>query len=539
MEATVRELLAANFFNDSKVLAGGKGLNNKIKAVNFLETQYSYQYYAEGTFAITSAYYLLNSNTDLDMLMDNLSEAKVTALGIDLEPHQQLPDVINRKADEYNLPVISIKYLYVDILDFIMNHIYLSQKSEFIRKQKASNILHGSANKGSIEGLAKTLFGWTGRQVALVHRQKKIEHMNTWLPDIPYAEQINFTMNEVHSYGDPGDDDAIVHYSHTLDGRTLEWIGTNLKQNNRRIGQICFEQGERAFDKNDYQLLQIAKKVYEIEIKGILSISEEKRNNEDNFVRNILEGRIKDYDEVVSEGKTFGWDLTEEVTAICASPSSDGSGSFGNDEVDGLSDYFLRNYGRKVITAMHDSYLVILLPVKLGAPRDIAEKIRKFLHKDSDLPFAIGISNLASCRMIEKSYSDAISAIQVGTKLLKDIKTEIFIFKELGIYRFFACKDVSREMIDFYEDLLMPIIDYDKENNADLFNTLCIYYAAECNPNIASEQMFLHGNTVRYRLGLIEKLCGICLKLEEDRFNMHLALKIGPLINEVDRNGND
>jgi len=43
--------------------------------------------------------------------------------------------------------------------------------------------------------------------------------------------------------------------------------------------------------------------------------------------------------------------------------------------------------------------------------------------------------------------------------------------------------------------------------------------------------MYLHPNTVRYRIANIEKLCRVNLKYADDRLNMEIALKILPLIN--------
>lgn len=45
-----------------------------------------------------------------------------------------------------------------------------------------------------------------------------------------------------------------------------------------------------------------------------------------------------------------------------------------------------------------------------------------------------------------------------------------------------------------------------------------------------ARNMYLHVNTVQYRIKIIEKILGIDLDLQEVRLNLCLALKIYPLI---------
>ena len=45
-----------------------------------------------------------------------------------------------------------------------------------------------------------------------------------------------------------------------------------------------------------------------------------------------------------------------------------------------------------------------------------------------------------------------------------------------------------------------------------------------------AKAVFLHANSVRYRISLIEKLFNVNLKKQSDRLNIEVALKLLPLV---------
>ena len=45
---------------------------------------------------------------------------------------------------------------------------------------------------------------------------------------------------------------------------------------------------------------------------------------------------------------------------------------------------------------------------------------------------------------------------------------------------------------------------------------------------MAARSLFIHENTLRYRLGIIEKITGLDLRKARDRFRLSIALHISP-----------
>ena len=77
--------------------------------------------------------------------------------------------------------------------------------------------------------------------------------------------------------------------------------------------------------------------------------------------------------------------------------------------------------------------------------------------------------------------------------------------------------------------MLGPLAVYDNEQNTDFIETLTAYFAHNEDINTTAKSLFVHPNTVRYRLERAAKILGRDLGTTDDRFQVYLALKIAGL----------
>jgi hypothetical protein len=78
----------------------------------------------------------------------------------------------------------------------------------------------------------------------------------------------------------------------------------------------------------------------------------------------------------------------------------------------------------------------------------------------------------------------------------------------------------------FREHLLGPLLAYDDRHRAELLSTLREFLACSGSWNACAAKMFVHVNTVRYRIRRIEELTGRDLSRLEDQVDLFLALRI-------------
>lgn len=82
---------------------------------------------------------------------------------------------------------------------------------------------------------------------------------------------------------------------------------------------------------------------------------------------------------------------------------------------------------------------------------------------------------------------------------------------------------------------MQPLANYDRERGGDLLRTLRAFF--ECGENVsrAAEELFLHRNSVPYRLERVRKLTGLDYREHDQR----LALELGLLALAYERRDDD
>lgn len=76
-----------------------------------------------------------------------------------------------------------------------------------------------------------------------------------------------------------------------------------------------------------------------------------------------------------------------------------------------------------------------------------------------------------------------------------------------------------------FAGMIRPLIEHDRERRSDLVRTLQVYFACGANASLAADRLFLHRNSMLYRLDRIRSLTG--LELRDHR--VALALQLGLL----------
>ena len=81
----------------------------------------------------------------------------------------------------------------------------------------------------------------------------------------------------------------------------------------------------------------------------------------------------------------------------------------------------------------------------------------------------------------------------------------------------------SPDLIPFRE-LVTPLLDYDHKRGSDLVRTLYVYFDTGTNASETADRLFLHRNSLLYRLERIQSLTGLDLKEPEARLALQLGL---------------
>lgn len=75
-----------------------------------------------------------------------------------------------------------------------------------------------------------------------------------------------------------------------------------------------------------------------------------------------------------------------------------------------------------------------------------------------------------------------------------------------------------------FRELLDPLVSYDGERNSDLVRTLTVFFECSENASEAADRLFLHRNSVPYRLERVRELTGLDYRDNLDRLALRLGL---------------
>ena len=75
-----------------------------------------------------------------------------------------------------------------------------------------------------------------------------------------------------------------------------------------------------------------------------------------------------------------------------------------------------------------------------------------------------------------------------------------------------------------FRELILPLMVYDRERRSDLVRTVAVYFETGANASETADRLFLHRNSLLYRLERIQTLTGLDLRNSESRLALQLGL---------------
>lgn len=147
-----------------------------------------------------------------------------------------------------------------------------------------------------------------------------------------------------------------------------------------------------------------------------------------------------------------------------------------------------------------------------------------FFHKD----YIIGVSNLHSkLTDLDKSIQESLYAFKHSRAYNK----EISFFRKIGLNKIFIPILDNPWVQKYYNEVIEPLIQYDKNNDTELLKTAIKYIENNGDIKTTAEELFQHGNTVRYRIDKINKIISAHCKDEHFYEELAVGVRIYTLLN--------
>lgn len=171
---------------------------------------------------------------------------------------------------------------------------------------------------------------------------------------------------------------------------------------------------------------------------------------------------------------------------------------------------------------------ILLIPYPYKDMDSLLSQIRSiFLETTGISTLYIGISDPVPLTEIRT----AISQSEHAANYLRSTKStkQYYYYRDLGVVKFFMDHRGALDesfLKSTYERYITPLLEYDRQHNTQLMNTLECYIKNNCSKTETEKQLFIHKNTLRARLDSIGKILDCNVDANEDLFNIQMALKL-------------
>ena len=182
----------------------------------------------------------------------------------------------------------------------------------------------------------------------------------------------------------------------------------------------------------------------------------------------------------------------------------------------------------KIMSATENNSIIALLPTKELTAERIAGIIHRFKNENvlySDISFNVSVGcAYSSVGSIKRSYSEARRIRRLAGIIGNE--DGVLFFEDDGLYMLIYSSDNTDYMRSYLNRMLGKLMDYDKGGNTELTKTLEVYIESNGNGTETAEKLFIHRNTLHYRIEKIEQLTGYDLNSYETLSNLIMAFKI-------------
>lgn len=207
------------------------------------------------------------------------------------------------------------------------------------------------------------------------------------------------------------------------------------------------------------------------------------------------------------------------------------AGEFKIDEKTTLVDELLQkiNYityqldGKVTISKSDKHYILFSANMDEAKIHVFSNRLTEFLNsklKDPEIHWAIG-SEIKQLHDIHKSYLRVKNLLKINQRAM--IFNPITDDHNLGAYELlmeYADKTGAKEYIN---NMIEPLFEYDRMNNTDLCVVLSLYLESNGRVNDVAQKLFVHRNTINYKIKKIENLLSCDLSDFFVRLNLAVA----------------
>lgn len=538
MTLTIEDLLHLPELNHAVLKGGVLGKSRTINSVNVMDAPDIGEWVKPHQLILTTAYVIKDDMKAQIELIRELNRKQCSGLAIKTRRFlSELPQELICAADRLNFPLIELspEISLGDIMNSILSYVLNNKQMELEKTFEIHKRFNHLFLKGAkLSTIAQTLSLFIQCPVAILnpalslagsssnfHFKKNTQSLlplvRQWILSEPLAaNRLHCTVLEDKKIGI-----YPIYNADILRGYILLLID--------KIPDIM--PIEQAANVVSYQMIKQE------------ALEEGKRRMRLQFYYEFLEKKIRSVDDLRQKARMYGLNNDSYWVSVAHVEITDTVSGVKKQQileqyVQQIQSYFQCN-DPELIAITKEDHLVLMLPKyeKMKEEHEVIEALQKlqgWLNEHGEgVSCSFGLGNIAEAlEHIPDSYQQALQALEHGHRSYPKPFLASFRTQEVSeLLRLIP----RNKLLEFYRHTLKAIVSSKEGEHAELIQTLKTYLGLNCQITQTAKQLYIHRNTVLYRVQKCAELLGVDFKDPIDNLKIRLALEIHPFAQEAER----
>ncbi|TDF95925.1 PucR family transcriptional regulator [Paenibacillus piri] len=535
MNLTVREALDIFPLSEGRLVAGVGGLTRVIKSLNLMDAPDFWEWIKPGEMLLSTAFVVKDSPNDFLKLLQKLNERGSAALGIKLGRYwTQIPRIVLEEADRLQFPLIELPFEFA-----FSDQINALFKEQFVRNTKnlhnvldmQKKLMHFAMQTGDQTNYFQVISDILAHPIVVVgirgeilyntsdwtaagllqdwpwppnSKQVRAQHGGDWVYRIPLiknGECYGFLLVLLKDALEPQEEgpfhQAAVMLSYHLETFQEQQPSVANYRLGTAIERYLLRQTSTADVLEEAQA--IGDQIWTGSYLCVLTTFKPEIKNSPHIHKKLSEIRreIK-FDPGLSSTESHHLFVNNDLFSLFTFPDKEKkSGTF--------------------VELVARGYSKMLSTINEHAARCFVSKTKYSIEE------------------LLNGYEECLEAKRISERLSFD--SSVILFSDLEFT--YLLRHIPREVMKRYcEYILHNLMQKDEEYSGELLRTLEVYFANKGQINDTAKQLFIHRNTVLYRLEKISSLLNIDLRKTDDLLQIKLVLMFQRLM-RMEHHGSD
>lgn len=544
-QVKVKELLNLKPFQEAKLITKSQKAKERIvKRINVLEVPDITDWKMKNELLLTQGFSLKNAK-DRKRLIKTMVEKGASGMAVKPKRYlEKIPDDMIELANELDFPLIELPFdlTFSEIITSVMNMINSRQTMILEQNVKTHKELMNIVLKGGdIDSICDKISNSINNTVIIEDKYgKAMSYCIKTEADKEY--KVVEDMIKVKYYENEKTSSTNFNYLKYKD--KYKELKIPIITEVEFYGYICVLETVKPSSGFDIIAVENATAIIALAIMKKKTVEEVEKRHLNEFLDLIITGDYEDEEEIVRQGEYYGVnalnnynimiinfsDLYEEKPIVEKEETS----NHLRNKIHNIAKFTISIEGYQGIVGTKSSDIIIVIETEEFIKKDIlnekimflSEQILNNVKKELRIEKGIIISISRNYPGVKasRSYREAKEALMINQNN-NFLAKEIINFRDLGIFRLLH-HIPHKELDAFLDEYLHPILTYDKENDCELIKTLEAYFMSNENIKETAKYLFVHYNTIVYRLQKIKDIIGHNFGNWDERLNLQVAIKL-------------